>query len=96
MIEYSFVRVEPLIDPITNNVKSFVIGMNAAEGEYFAYIDTTKNVEILKPINEWSNEEIRNLCLLVASENNWYEILASQINYSKTLPKLGANMSDLI
>ena len=94
MIEYKFVRVEPLIDRETNNVVKWVVGMTAKDTDtnMFAYIDTVKDVTDQKPLSQWTTDEIRNFCLQVASDNNWYDTLANQINNLNNQPVLGQSV----
>ena len=94
MIQYKFVRVEPLIDRTTNNVIKFVVGMSATDEEtgMNSYIDTVKSVTDQKPLDQWTIDEIRNLCLQVAEENDWYNILANQISSLLQQPIYGQNI----
>jgi tetrahydromethanopterin S-methyltransferase subunit H len=94
MIEYKFARVEPLIDKTTNNVIRWVIGMTAKDTDtnVTAYIDTVKDVTDQKPLSQWTADEIRNFCLQAASDNNWYSILADQINSLNNQPVSGQNV----
>jgi hypothetical protein len=94
MIEYKFVRVEPLIDRATNNVIKWVIGMTAKDTDTntIAYIDTVKDVTDQKPLSQWTTDEIRDFCLQVALDNNWYDILANQIDNLNNQPILGQNV----
>jgi len=94
MIQYKFARVEPLIDRTTNNVVKWIVGMVATDTEtnVSAYIDTVKSVTDQKPLNQWTINEIRNLCLQVAEENDWYNILANQISNLLQQPIYGQNI----
>jgi tetrahydromethanopterin S-methyltransferase subunit H len=94
MIEYKFVRVEPLIDKTTNNVIKWIIGMTAKDTDtnMIAYIDTVKAVTDQKPLSQWTTDEIRNFCLQVASDNDWYNVLATQIDNLNNQPIVGQNV----
>jgi hypothetical protein len=94
MIEYKFIRVEPLIDRTTNNVIKWVIGMIAKDTDTntIAYIDTVKDVTDQKPLSQWTTDEIRDFCLQVALDNDWYNILANQIDNLNNKPILGQNI----
>jgi len=85
MIEYSFTRIELLKDK-TDNIIGLVIGMSAIDTETNAnaYIDTVHKLET--PVASLTNDEIRNICLQVAQDNNWYSILHNNIESSKNEP----------
>jgi tetrahydromethanopterin S-methyltransferase subunit H len=94
MIEYKFVRVEPLIDKTTNNVVKWIVGMTAkdTDANTTVYIDTVKDVTDQKPLSQWTTDEIRNFCLQIASDNDWYNILANQIDNLNNQPIVGQNV----
>lgn len=91
MIKYVFTRVQPYINS-QNLVVGFVVGMVATdtESEASAYIDKLKTLESpFKTLDQYTTNEIRNICLQVADENDWYNILATQIENIKNLPRMG-------
>lgn len=95
MIQYAFTRVQPYINS-QNLVVGFVVGMTATDIETgtSTYIDTLKNLqEPYKTLDQYTTDEIRNICLQVANENDWYNILATQIENIKNSPKIGNNIA---
>jgi len=94
MIEYKFVRVEPLIDKTTNNVIKWIVGVEAKDTDtnMITYIDTVKAVTDQKPLSQWTTDEIRDFCLQVASDSDWYNILANQIDSLNNQPIIGQNV----
>ena len=95
-IEFVFNRVEPLIDKVTNNVISWIVGCTGTDSVTGtgAYIDTIKQVpEInLKLLASWTVDEIREFCIQVANENDWYVKLGAQIDSQIASPAKGDNV----
>lgn len=97
MLELKFVRCEPIINRTTNNVEAFIIGavgmdIETTESEY---IDMKKEVSVLKPLDQWSIDEIRQFCVDVAVEQNWYTQLALRIDARKNTPIIGQNITEI-
>jgi hypothetical protein len=87
MIEYSFSRVELLKDKSTNNIVGMVIGMSANDSEtnIGSYVDTPYSLPT--PVASLTNDDIRNICLQVAQEKDWYAVLYNQIQSLKNQPE---------
>lgn len=94
-ITYKFTRVEPMIDKETNKVVQFVFGLTGDDGEgNTAYIDGTYNVpeKEQKKLDEYNNDEIMELAIKFAVENNWFKSIKSQIESAKKAPIRGSNI----
>jgi hypothetical protein len=87
MIEYSFSRVELLKDRSTNNIVGLIIGMSANDSEtnMGSYVDTSYSLPT--PVASLTNDEIRNICLQVAQEKDWYVALYNQIQSLNNQPE---------
>jgi hypothetical protein len=85
MITYSFSRVE-LLKNRENKIVGLIIGMSANDSEtnMGAYIDTSYTLS--SPVDSMTNDEIRDICLQVAQDNNWYSILHDQIQSLNNQP----------
>ena len=85
MITYSFSRVE-LLKNKENKIIGLIIGMSANDSgtNMSAYIDTSYSLQ--SPVDSMTNDEIRNICLQVAQDNNWYSILYDQIQSLNNQP----------
>ena len=95
-MEFTFTRVEPVIDKVSNEVLSFIVGATAVDpvtGKS-AYIDTkAATPEPTKTLENWSTDDIRELCLQVAVDNNWYAVLGAQVDNANSEPTIGANIT---
>jgi hypothetical protein len=87
MIEYSFSRVELLKDRSTNNIVGLIIGMSANDSEtnMGSYVDTSYSLPT--PVTSLTNDDIRNICLQVAQEKDWYSVLYNQIQSLNNQPE---------
>lgn len=94
-MEFKFTRVQPIIE--NDKVTKWVIGMTGSKDGEVAYIETIKIIdeEQQKSLDQWSQSEIRKMCLEVASENNWYEKLSEEIEARRNRPsiKVGPNFT---
>lgn len=92
MIEYTFVRVQPLIDPTTNNVTSWVIGLSAHDttSNFVEYIDVSEPASVQKPLDQWTGDEIRNFAMEVATEHNMFTSLYNNLQRQLTQPRFGS------
>jgi len=86
MIEYSFSRVELLKDKATNNIIGLVIGMSANDTETHisSYVDTSYSLPT--PVASLTNDDIRNICLQVAQEKDWYAALYNLVQSLNNQP----------
>jgi phosphopantetheine adenylyltransferase len=100
-IEFEFTRVQPVIDPDTNTVTHWVIGLTATEGELSAYKDEQAEVpsDQLKSLDQWSDEEIKEFiteyaqCEIKDEEGNvikqdWFKLLTNRIEAQKKALKM--------
>jgi hypothetical protein len=76
MIQYQFTRIEPLIDPATNNVIKWVVGLTATDTDdpsLSAYIDAEVPVpeDNFKPQADWTDDEIRAFAIQYALKEEY-------------------------
>jgi len=102
--QYSFTRVEPLMDRTTENVISWVVGLSATfteKPEIGAYIDAEVPVPEgdQRPLENWSEAEIRHFALTWAvkedpetGKQNWFNQLKVQLEAQLDRPIRGTSI----